>query len=340
MFLLSDGKLNGQPQTPPARQLTLGELLTLYQETLTEGAKAATTLATERTHVKHLRAALKPTTPMDALTKAVIQAYADARTRKAKPVTVKKEVATLGFIWRWGVERGHVLTPPPSLTLTYRKQAEKEPFRTWEEIEAILAAGHVTPAHEEELWGSLYLSESQIREILEHVRATSPHTFMLPMVAFAAYTGVRRSELVVSQRSDFDLAAGQVLIREKKRKQTRGGSYRHVPLHPALIEILTAWFAIHPGGTLTFCRHPGVCFTWNSARKYLRRALDGSQWAKIGGWHTFRHSFASNCARRGVPQAHIDSWMGHQTEVMRERYRHLFPHDQRQSIARLFPEGS
>ena len=47
---------------------------------------------------------------------------------------------------------------------------------------------------------------------------------------------------------------------------------------------------------------------------------------KAKGWHTFRHSFASNLAGSGrVSQSHIDELMGHQTEDMKVRYRHLFP---------------
>jgi integrase len=45
----------------------------------------------------------------------------------------------------------------------------------------------------------------------------------------------------------------------------------------------------------------------------------------VRGFHVFRHSFASNLATEGVDQRFIDEWMGHQTEDMRKRYRHLFP---------------
>jgi integrase len=49
---------------------------------------------------------------------------------------------------------------------------------------------------------------------------------------------------------------------------------------------------------------------------------------------TFRHSFASNLAAKGVDQRVIDGWMGHQTEEMRRRYRHLFPDQRRKAIER------
>ena len=53
-------------------------------------------------------------------------------------------------------------------------------------------------------------------------------------------------------------------------------------------------------------------------------------WFKVG-FHTYRHSFASNLAARGVDQRLIDRFMGHSTSV-RERYQHLFPKDRRSAI--------
>jgi hypothetical protein len=32
----------------------------------------------------------------------------------------------------------------------------------------------------------------------------------------------------------------------------------------------------------------------------------------------------------------IDAWMGHQTEEMRKRYRHLFPDQQQAALASVF----
>ncbi|MEZ6150377.1 MAG: hypothetical protein R3C09_09665 [Pirellulaceae bacterium] len=37
-----------------------------------------------------------------------------------------------------------------------------------------------------------------------------------------------------------------------------------------------------------------------------------------------------------VDQRMIDAWVGHQTEEMRRRYRHLFPHKQTSELARVF----
>ena len=66
----------------------------------------------------------------------------------------------------------------------------------------------------------------------------------------------------------------------------------------------------------------------------LMKLTDGTEFQGIR-FHTFRHSFASNLAARGVDQRMIDRFMGHQTEAMRQRYQHLFPGDQQEAIEQL-----
>ena len=55
----------------------------------------------------------------------------------------------------------------------------------------------------------------------------------------------------------------------------------------------------------------------------------------LRGWHVLRHSFASNCAAKGVDQRLIDSWLGHTTEI-RRRYLHLIPSNERQALGGVF----
>jgi integrase len=50
------------------------------------------------------------------------------------------------------------------------------------------------------------------------------------------------------------------------------------------------------------------------------------------GFDTYRHSFVSNLAAAGVDQRLIDEFMGHQTDAMRKRCRHLFPKNKRSAI--------
>jgi site-specific recombinase XerD len=76
--------------------------------------------------------------------------------------------------------------------------------------------------------------------------------------------------------------------------------------------------------------------THDQAHDYFKRALEGSKWEKARGWHVFRHSFCSNCASAGIDQRLINAWVGHQTEEMVKRYRHLVPDQQQKAIAEVF----
>jgi integrase len=105
-----------------------------------------------------------------------------------------------------------------------------------------------------------------------------------------------------------------------------------VRFHTALSE----WIVIHPGGQLIF---PGIStegLTSDQLTHYFYGAIERSKWDKVRGFHVFRHSFASNCAAAGIDQRIIDEWLGHQTEEMRRRYRHLFPEQQRAAIQSVF----
>ena len=54
------------------------------------------------------------------------------------------------------------------------------------------------------------------------------------------------------------------------------------------------------------------------------------------GWHCLRHSFISNLASQGIDQRIIDDFVGHTTEQMRRRYRHLFPDVKQAAIDAVF----
>jgi integrase len=105
-------------------------------------------------------------------------------------------------------------------------------------------------------------------------------------------------------------------------------------MSPLLAQVMKEWFARHPGGMYTFCLQANQMLKQTFTTKGFRRSLKGSKWVRLRGFHVLRHSFASNLAAKGIDQRVIDEFMGHQTEAMRKRYRHLFP-DQRQKTIEL-----
>jgi integrase len=157
------------------------------------------------------------------------------------------------------------------------------------------------------------------------------------MFSFAAYTGARRSEIIRSEREDFDFDHAQVSIREMKGDTSHEYTIRTLPLHPSLADIIQGWFAIHPGGRYTITSDGGdEEMSPRMATKHFRQAVAGSKWTVLHGFHVFRHSLASIMACKGKDQRIINAILGHRTEDMERRYRHLFPQKAEQTMADLF----
>jgi integrase len=104
---------------------------------------------------------------------------------------------------------------------------------------------------------------------------------------------------------------------------------------------------VHRGGdepTDQWLVVPSHCSTPHSPRPATpRRPISRRQNAlffaathMLSGYHVFRHNFASNLARAGKDQRVIDGFLGHQTEQMRKRYRHLYPDTKQDAIEAAF----
>ncbi len=342
-FLVSGGKLNGKPALKAP--LTLGELLKRYQAEHPSGVKEASTRSTETIHITHLLRLIDPNVAVRSITTETLQCYVNARAtekgRSGQPishVTIQKEIGTLSRLWnRWAKPLGLVSRPALSKGLIYAKGRAKPPFQTRDQIERQVARGGLTDVEVKELWGSLFLTLSQVHELIDHVGSRQGRPWVFVAFCLAAYTGARRSEILRSRVDDLDFEGGMITIREKKRERSREMTFRTVPIADVLRRVLRAWLdENHPGGPFTLCGEGGSPFTRQMMTKAFRSAVKGSRWQVIQGYHVLRHSFASNCALKGVDQRVIDSWMGHQTEAMRRRYRHLFPEQEQMAMRSVF----
>jgi len=343
-FIFADGK---NPEKPlKAKSLGLTEFYATYEEKLPEGRKEASTLYGERIHLKHLKRHLGPNRKMQSITKADLQNYVSYRLKEKhhnkpiQPDTVRKELVTFRMLWNWGVQEGLLAGPSPTKHVVLPLTDEKPPFMTCKEIATIIARGGLTEKDESRLWEAIYLETSEVGEVLEHIRKTAQHPFIYPMMVFVAHTAARRSEMVRSLIEDIDFRSRTVMLREKKKSRTKAMTYRRVDMSPLLYKVMQEWIQNHPGGQHTFCQLRGfrrvTPLTAWQAHHHLKQTMADSDWKFITGFHIFRHSFASNLAAAEVDQRVIDEFMGHQTEEMRRRYRHLFPAQRRAAIESVF----
>jgi integrase len=340
LFLISDGKLEKPVEI--VRSVRLAELFRTYQTQFTAGAKEAITREMEDIHLKHLARIIGGDTPLAAVTAGTVQQFVDARSREehnghpVKPKTVRKAVATLRFVWNWAKRQGHVPTKFPEVELVFPKEKQPEPFRTYDQIKAILARGGIDKRRERELWDGLFLDPTQIAEVLAHVKRKTSARYLYPLLVTAAHTGARRSELFRARVEDIDFDAKLILLREKKRSRDRE-TFRTVDMTPFVESVMRAYFAeVHPGGVFAFCSKENTMLTDGQTWKSFLMGVKGSRFHVLRGYHAFRHSFASNLAAAGVDQRVIDELMGHTTVEMQKRYRHLFPDQRRAAIMTVF----
>jgi integrase len=133
------------------------------------------------------------------------------------------------------------------------------------------------------------------------------------MVLLIGSTGLRRSEMIALTWSDLNTRTMEVnvlrsCVRNRFGKTKTESSCRPVPLHPLVLNALLEWRAQSPYATELDFLFPSVRFKGSKPlspdsilEKSIRPAL-----ARIGvlgrhiGWHSFRHSLATNLRSLGV----------------------------------------
>ncbi len=345
-FLLSDGKLNGKPKVK-SKLRTFAQFSKAFFNSIPNGSLEEDTLKCMRTHIDHLTRVIGKTFVLPELSLEDLQGYVEDRSqdkgRRGKQLsstTIKKEISTLKTLWRWAQNAKHVTDNFPSKGLRYPKTSEKPPFQTWAEITRKIETFALNEDEQADLWECLFLTMTELESLLSEVKQQANHNYLYPMFVFAAHTGARRSEILRSQVEDIDFSGNAITIREKKRVQGRLTT-RTVPISPMLHSVLQDWLAHHSGRGATFSldyRRRGIWapITKSEANNHFKSTLAGTKWSTIRGWHVFRHSFCSNCAAAGIDQRVINAWVGHQTEEMVKRYRHLIPNQQQAAITRVF----
>lgn len=176
-----------------------------------------------------------------------------------------------------------------------------------------------------------YLSEEECRMILNY--STEPNWRF--MILLAMRTGMRLGELLGLDWSDINFDLNLLTVRRSIVEGIVGTPKnhreRHIPLTPGLREAL--WNARKSIGWV-FRREDGKPLIHWHATTALRRVCRKVGLRRIG-WHTFRHTFASHLAMKGIPLPVIQSLLGHSSITMTMRYAHLSPTALHSAIARL-----
>jgi len=306
-------------------------------------------LSSQRTHLNHFYKFLGKGAdqPCNKVTRSTLEAYLRQRKEIRDGQTVNHERLTLQMFYTWvaALKNDEVAPfPYPAEKLPrYHGARDRDPFKTVEEIQAIIERSRPKGRALREAWSALYLNLPQIAELLQLVKDRARESTAFLLHAIPAYTGMRRGEVLRLRWAEVNLTHEYLTARSRKQSRSKDEVTRLIELHPDLKVHLAARQQQCRKGEFVICR-PGDWrpFTPTQANKMFWQPLRGTDWCLDGkknwfkiGFHTYRHSFASNLAAAGVDQRVIDEFMGHTTDDMRKRYRHLFPRNRRRAIDSL-----
>ena len=197
------------------------------------------------------------------------------------------------------------------------------------------------------------LAPDEFRALL----AELPHRERV-MVLLAGTTGLRRSELIALKWHDVDFGALQISVNKSCVRGQLGetktlASARPIPIDPIVVNTLRDWQLSSPYNEqedflFPSLRNNGSIPVWPDMilQKIIRPALEraGVRGKKVG-WHTFRHSLATNLRSLGVDVKVVQELLGHaNSRVTLDIYTQAVPAQKRQACSKLVemllaPEG-
>ena len=151
-----------------------------------------------------------------------------------------------------------------------------------------------------------YFTKEQIQALLSNAKDS-----LMPVIAFALMTGMRRGEILNLLWTDLDFTANSISITESK-----SGKSREVPMLPALKQLLLDMGPKESGKVFTITA-PELRFAFRE----LLNKLKLSEYR----FHSCRHSFASHFVMNGGNLNDLQNILGHHSAAMTQRYAHLSP---------------
>ncbi len=219
-----------------------------------------------------------------------IAAFISNRSADVAPATVQKEITTLKHALRLAVE--------------------------WELIPRNPADGADVPRVP--TGRTRFLSPTELKAALD----AAPEWMKSP-IALAAFTGMRRGELLSLRWKDVDLSGRRLYLRE-----TRSEDLRIVTLNDLALRVLQALQAGPPGG-LVLPGVDGMRLSVYTRRLFKSVGIDGAS------FHSLRHTAASWLAMSGVDLYAVGQVLGHKTPRMTQRYAHLSPQFMAGAVGKL-----
>jgi integrase len=205
----------------------------------------------------------------------------------------------------------------------------------------------------------MFLNAGEVEAIANELDNRPPYGLL---VRAAAYTGMRRGELVALRVGDVDLDSRHIQVRRTHQRIKGGWKFgtpksargvRDVPIPDSLARQLADFLSQHPyRNDASAALWPGLDPTVRVKKRaaisydhplYIMSIVDGYFLPAVAKlhlngvtWNALRHTYASLASAAGVEIHKVSRWMGHADIVTTDRiYTHLFKGDAAHDMARL-----
>ncbi|NLA69323.1 MAG: site-specific integrase [Gammaproteobacteria bacterium] len=234
--------------------------------------------------------------------------YYESKARALRPFLTNKAFTDLPDVVA-GIKRSNRHLKPATVNrrLAILKRITKLAFEEWGWIDQpvhtkVKLQREVNERH-------TYLTRAEVERLRMNCRDPDAGD----LVVFAAFTGLRRSEMFRVQARD---VANDTLLLDTR---TKTGKPRAVPLHPR---------ALHIAKRMPLAITPALLQKeWTEAR--VEAGLPDVR------WHDLRHTYASWRAQSGATLQVIKELMGHATIVTTMRYAHLIHDNLKSAVMKI-----
>jgi integrase len=186
----------------------------------------------------------------------------------------------------------------------------------WELLHTNVAQGAALPKATQ--GRTRYLSPSELKAALR----AAPEWLRVP-IALAAFTGMRRGEVLGLRWKDVDLPGRRLYLHE-----TKNGSLRVLALNDLALRVLQSLPIGAPADPVL----PGVDamrLTDNTRNLFKKLGIEGAS------FHSLRHTAASQMVMHGVDLYAVGQMLGHRSPAMTQRYAHLSPQYMATAVGKL-----
>lgn len=230
----------------------------------------------------------------------MVRNYIEDRLKKVSPYAVKRDLNTLSSAFNWAIKKNYM---KQNLTLNIER-----------------------PKIHEKL--PLFFSKNEFNRLIEVISNTD----LKELIIFAAYTGIRQSDIINLQWNQIDFE-NRTFILDNRNCLTKSRKVHCLPLHDKVYNIL---LERHNKRTNEYV------FTYNGkkilqdflCRKFRIFVKNANLSPKLS-FHKLRHSFATWLVKSGVPIYQVSKLMTHSDVKITQIYSHLGTTDLTKAISML-----